>query len=162
VIAPAAAAIAFEPSRHFLHWGQLVVDASGASLVTIVGSCVAVCLWDSAHRVGGMSHYLLPEAPLAQARPAKPWSYGDLALPELMRQLEAIGSAPSFITARVFGGAAIANRNDTRGPGARNAAFARDWLAGRGIKVVAQDLGGRRGRNLVFDTDTGEVAVRAL
>jgi len=147
---------------HFLHWGQIVVDAGGARLATIVGSCVAVCLWDARRRAGGMNHYLLPDAPRLRSRVEKPWSYGELALPQLLEQLSALGASPPSLTAKVFGGAAITSTDDRSGPGARNAALARAWLGECGIEIAAEDLGGRRGRKVVFDTASGEVTVRLL
>ncbi len=155
---PAAAA----PERRFLHWGQLVVEAGGGPLSTIVGSCVAVCLWDGARQVGGMNHYLLPDAPHVEPPLSKPWSYGELALPELLRQMVAAGAVTCTLVAKVFGGAAITSAEGPGGPGARNAALARSWLAERNIPIVAHDLGGRRGRRLVFDTTTGDVTLRLL
>jgi chemotaxis protein CheD len=148
--------------RTFLHWGQLAVAGAGAQLVTIVGSCVAVCLWDPVRRLGGMNHYLLPEAPRVPPRVGKPWSYGELALPELLAQLVAAGASPLVVTARVFGGAAISHREDQGGPGARNVVLARQWLGQRAIPIVAHDLGGRRGRKLVFDVASGDATVHLL
>jgi chemotaxis protein CheD len=150
------------PALHFLHWGQVVVDADGARLVTVVGSCIAVCLWDRSRRVGGMNHYLLPEAPHVRTKIDKPWSYGELALPELLSQMTALGPRPHELVARVFGGAAITGRDEHGGPGPRNVRLARTWLAEHAIAVVQEDLGGRRGRKLSFDTRTGEVTVQLL
>jgi chemotaxis protein CheD len=150
------------PRLHFLHWGQLVVDAEGGRLVTIVGSCIAVCLWDRVRQVGGMNHYLLPEAPHVRAKVDKPWSYGELALPELLAQMKALGTRPPELVAQVFGGAAITSGDEQSGPGPRNAALARSWLAEQRIAVVHQDLGGRRGRKLHFDTRSGEITVHLL
>jgi chemotaxis protein CheD len=160
--ARSSAAVSAATELRFLHWGQLVVDAQGARLATIVGSCVAVCLWDRTRRLGGMNHYLLPDAPHVRAAVDKPWSYGELALPKLLEQLTALGASSPTLTAKVFGGAAITGGDDHAGPGVRNAALARSWLAAHGIAIVSADLGGRRGRKLVFDTATGEVTVRLL
>jgi chemotaxis protein CheD len=160
--APSSAPAGGPPERHFLNMGQIVADARGARIATIVGSCVAVCLWDGRRRVGGMSHYLLPDAPHVKTRLDKPWSYGELALPELLARLSALGASPHTLTAKVFGGAAITNGGGQGGPGARNAALARTWLGEHGIEIVAQDLGGRRGRKLVFDTANGEVTLCLL
>jgi chemotaxis protein CheD len=150
------------PVLQFLHWGQLVVDAHGARLATIVGSCVALCLWDPTRRVGGMTHYLLPDAPRVHSGIDKPWSYGELAMPELLARLVDLGVPAHRLIAKVYGGAAITKTDDQAGPGARNAALARRWLGEHGLQIVSEDLGGRRGRKLVFDTASGEVSVRLL
>jgi chemotaxis receptor (MCP) glutamine deamidase CheD len=47
-------------SHHFLHAGQLHISADGQPIVLILGSCVAVCIWDSVSGIGGATHYLLP------------------------------------------------------------------------------------------------------
>jgi len=151
------------PRRCFLHWGQIAVDDSGGELVTIVGSCVAVCLWDERRRLGGMNHFLLPEAPHVAAKVPRPWSYGELALPALLDGVLALGAARNRLAASVYGGAALTRVDDDgSGPGARNVALASSWLFRKGIEVVAADVGGRRGRKLCFDTGSGEVRVRLL
>jgi chemotaxis protein CheD len=156
--APAGSA----PDRRFLHLGQIIADAGGCRLSTIVGSCVAVCMWDSVRRVGGMNHFLLPDAPHVAAPVTRPWSYGELAMPALVAQLVALGASPRGLTAKLFGGAALTRSADPAAPGARNGAFARGWLAERGIPVAAEDVGGSRGRKVLFDTGSGDVTVLTL
>ena len=51
---------ALEPRGVYLHPGQLVVSAAPCSVSTILGSCVAVCVWDEETGIGGMNHFLLP------------------------------------------------------------------------------------------------------
>ena len=147
--------------RIFLHWGQIAVAGTGAQLTTVVGSCIAVCLWAPSRRIGGMNHYLLPKAPAAGDRLAKPWSYGELAMPELLARLVAAGASPREITARVFGGAAI-TQHDLGGPGAGNAALACDWLDTHHIPIVTREVGGGRGRKVTFEVDGGTSTVSLL
>ena len=61
----------------------------------------------------------------------------------------------------MFGGAAI-TQHDLAGPGAGNAALACDWLAAHHIPVVTREVGGRRGRKVIFDVDSGETTVTLL
>jgi chemotaxis protein CheD len=147
--------------RIFLHWGQIAVAGAGAQLTTIVGSCIAVCLWAPGRRLGGMNHYLLPKAPPGGDRLAKPWSYGELAMPELLARMVAAGASPPDITARVFGGAAI-TQHDLAGPGAGNAALACEWLGAHRIPIVTREVGGRRGRKVLFEVDSGASTVSLL
>jgi chemotaxis protein CheD len=150
------------PDRRFLHLGQVLVDAGGCRLATIVGSCVAVCMWDATRRLGGMNHFLLPDAPHVGSPLARPWSYGELAMPALVERLVALGSSPRALTAKLFGGATLSKTVDAAGPGARNGAFARGWLAEHRIPIVAEDVGGGRGRKVLFDTGNGDVTVLTL
>jgi chemotaxis protein CheD len=84
--------------------------------------------------------------------------FGDVAVPGLVAMMRDLGSRLEDLTAQVFGGA---TRTGTGGrtPGGRNAEVARRELAGKGIPVVSEDVGGVMGRKLLFDTQTGEVAV---
>ena len=47
-------------SAVYLHPGQVFVSPDPAVVTTILGSCVAVCVFDPVLRVGGTNHYLLP------------------------------------------------------------------------------------------------------
>ncbi len=137
--------------------GEVAVAADAATLVTLVGSCVAVCLWDPLTRIGGMNHFLLAEAPAgAEADPR----FGPGAMLALFEAMAAAGADLRRLRAKCFGGAhvldgvGVAHRVPTR-----NAAFALAALARAGVPVVAQDCGGRLARRVRFHTDSGRVVV---
>ena len=54
--------------HHFQHNAVKVLPgeyfASNESMVimTVLGSCIAACLWDSRMQVGGMNHFMLPDS----------------------------------------------------------------------------------------------------
>ncbi len=146
--------------RLFVHSGQVAVAHEASWLVTILGSCVSVCIWDTRRRRGGMNHFVLPHAPLVLPRPPRPYTYGDVAVPELVERLLASGSRLTALEAKVFGGAGMAG--ESGGLGERNAELALALLAERGVHVVARDVGGRRGRKLLFSTADGSALVRQL
>jgi chemotaxis protein CheD len=52
--------------------------------------------------------------------------------------------------------------SDGEGLGSRNVAVARAVLAERRVVLAAQDVGGRRGRKLIFRSNDGSVHVRQL
>ncbi len=89
--------------QHYLHAGQIVASAVPAAITTIVGSCVAVCLFDPVAGVGGMNHYLLP-LPVQRE-----WSprFGNVAIAELLRAVLDRGARRDRIQAKVFGGACV-------------------------------------------------------
>src|SRR5437879_5929500 len=75
----------FVPSdSHFLHAGQVFVSAEGKSIVTILGSCVGVCIWDAVSRIGGATHFLLPSWDGTGASSPR---YGKVAISVLLQQL---------------------------------------------------------------------------
>lgn len=143
----------------FLAPGQLTVQTRPVCIKTVVGSCVAVCLWDAAVRVGGLNHYLLAR-PAAHEVPDS--RYGNFATPLLLDRMCRAGADPATMEAAVVGGGhPIENLKDTR-IGEANTAVALEILAARGVRVVRQDTGGRYGRKLLFDTGTGKLLVRSL
>jgi chemotaxis protein CheD len=147
----------------YLHPGHLVVSAEPRLLTTILGSCVAVCLWDAAARIGGMVHFLLPESSGgAQESTAR---YGDIAVPQLLRELKARGANQRFITAKLYGGACVlqALRKDNGDHlGTRNVGVAKRALQTANIRVVEEDTLGTGSRKVIFDTGTGNTTIHVV
>jgi len=160
-------AFAPETSEHeavatvYLHPGQLYVTAETVLVSTILGSCVAVCLWDPVAAIGGMNHFLLPSGPSGNANDLR---YGNRAMERLIAAMVAKGAAPERLVAKVFGGACvIAGFSGARQAiGAKNVAVAREALAHNGIAVRAEQTGGRRGRKLLFHTGHGAAYVKEI
>ena len=46
--------------RKFIHVGEIFVGIRPTEIVTVLGSCVGVCLYDRVEMIGAMNHYLLP------------------------------------------------------------------------------------------------------
>ena len=126
---------------------------------TILGSCVAVCLWDTRTRIGGMNHFLLP-----RCRNASPeLRYGDVACAELLAAMERLGCRRSALHAKLFGGATVLPFGSGRDTvGAQNISVALEMLDRHGIPVLARRTGGQRGLFLRFHTALGRVLVREL
>jgi chemotaxis protein CheD len=53
--------------KNILQGQQLVSADPNCAITTILGSCVAACMYDPIARVGGMNHFLLPDAEGAQS-----------------------------------------------------------------------------------------------
>src|SRR5262245_57351923 len=88
----------------YVNPGEVLASADPRAVKTILGSCVAVCLWDSTRKVGGITHYLLPSLPAG--KPATP-RYGDVAVSVLLERLYMLGTRASGLVAKVFGGACV-------------------------------------------------------
>ncbi|MDT8856021.1 chemotaxis protein CheD [Paracoccaceae bacterium Fryx2] len=122
-------------------------------LATILGSCVAVCLWDEVAALGGMNHFLLPFGPKAAA--SAPERYGVHAMEILINAMLKAGGRRSRFKAKLFGGARLsATLGDI---GQSNALFARDFLATEGIPCISESLGGTSARRVQFRPVTGQV-----
>jgi chemotaxis protein CheD len=147
--------------RVYLHPGQLVVAVEPTLVMTILGSCVATCLWDARAGVAGVNHFLLPQGPRATGGDPR---YGDAAMERLLENVLARGASPDRLVAKVFGGACVIEQFSgmRRAIGDQNAAVAREALAKYGVKIAADETGGTRGRKLLFNTVTGAAMVKEL
>lgn len=156
--APDGPGSAAKPVRAYLAPGRLYASGEDAQVTTILGSCVAVCIWDAQAQVGGVNHFLLPSGGPASPR------FGDSAVALLIGRLLELGAHRGRLSAKVFGGACVleAFRADEWSLGARNVEMAREQLVAAGIPVVGEDVGGDRGRKLVFHVRTGAAWVRSI
>jgi chemotaxis protein CheD len=142
----------------FIHPGQLAASATPRLFATILGTCVSVCLNDPVATVGGINHFLLPYGAGTSASGAR---YGNVALERLFQEVLQEGARRERLQAKVFGGMnsmhSLALKEDL---GASNVSFALEWLARHAIPVVAQDVGGDRGRKLLFSSVDGAAWVK--
>lgn len=131
--------------------GDYAVSADMAvTLSTVLGSCVAVCMFDTQRKVGGMNHFLLATATDHQSGDLK---YGINAMELLINQLLRSGAERYRLQAKLFGGARMTNH--ARDIGATNAAFAIDFLEKEGIPCLSSSLGGTKARRVLFTPTTG-------
>jgi chemotaxis protein CheD len=150
------------PSAVYLHPGQMHVATAPCAIKTLLGSCVAVCLWDAGARVGGAVHYLLPRGREGRSETGR---YGSLAIPALIRAVCALGGQTSSLKAKIFGGAKVlAGLGPSTGAslGDSNVAVAKEILAAENVPVIASDLGGDRGRRVLFHVEDGTAWVWRL
>lgn len=147
-----------ELNKYFLLPGGIKVSKNPLEVTTLLGSCVAVCLWDQKLKIGGINHYMMPYwngTGLASPK------YGNIAIEKLIQSMLYMGSEKENIVAKVFGGAMVLDANDNIFHiGERNIEILQRLLPEKGIKIVASSLGGKRGRKLIFNTETGLVKMK--
>ena len=126
-----------------------IVAEPNVMVSTLLGSCVAACLYDPVARVGGMNHFLLGE-PSADHRVSAcdMQRYGIHAMELLINGMMARGASRTRLRAHLYGGANIVS--GLGGIGSSNAAFARRFMADEGIDVAHSDLGGSSARKVEF------------
>jgi len=141
--------------------GEYHVGSGEQLIETVLGSCVAVCLWDQHHRLGGMNHFMLPGAEVSLEEATG--RHGLYAMELLINDMMHRGSRRSLMQAKVFGaGNVMAGVAPERSVAAANERFVREMLANEGIPIACADLGGNTGRRVCFFLDTGKVKVRRL
>ncbi|HEX3994552.1 MAG TPA: chemotaxis protein CheD [Acetobacteraceae bacterium] len=138
--------------------GDIHFTADSKVLVTVLGSCVAVCLWDKLRGIGGMNHFVLP----TDRNGEKSTRYGDVAIDELQAGLMRLGSRLPDLQAKVFGGAAVLPFGGGQTVGQNNVQLALERLRRDHIRITAQRTGGTLGQQVRFHTRTGEAFVRYL
>ena len=129
------------------------------SLATLLGSCVAACMWDPHAKVGGMNHFLVPGVE-GQEDTMRPECRGSVLMERLLHSVLSHGAAQARLEVRIFGGASVIG-NAMR-IGSRNIECATDFLAAREIALCQSDVGGRCARRLLFWPASGRIEVRRL
>lgn len=147
-------------TRVFLYAGTIFARQGRHTVVTVLGSCISVCLWDPRLRIGGINHFMLP---LWNGEGLPSPRYGNIAIEKLIDRMVRLGSFRKGLKAKVFGGASTArNSKGLLSVGDRNIITAEDLLREEGIPIISADVGGSNGRKLIFDTETGSVLVKKL
>ena len=136
-----------------------VVTDEPVALVTLLGSCVAACLYDPLPGLGGMNHFMLPGGHGDDGKPAR---YGVNAMELLINDLLKRGARRQRLQAKVFGGGNVLSGFHSDPIGTRNARFVLDYLGAEGIPVLAQDLGDNQARKVGFFPRTGRTLVKRL
>jgi chemotaxis protein CheD len=142
-------------SHYFLQCGYIYVPDHGTSISAVAGSGVCVCLYDRKRRTGGMNHFCFPYMDVRGKTTAV---YGNIATITLVKMMQSCESSLENLEAQIFGGAFNPLMSD-RNIGAENIEIARKILRKFNIPVISEDIGGKKGRKIVFNTHTNEVAV---
>jgi chemotaxis protein CheD len=145
--------------KHYLIPGTVFSSGEPFIVTTILGSGVAISLWDDKAKVGGVNHFTLPEG--EQTGNTK---IAAEANAELLRQVLQRGVSISSLRAGIFGASQppVGFSNAGKSIGTRNLEAAEAFLAQHGILVAKRETGGIRGRKLVFNTSDGSTLARQL
>ncbi len=148
-------------SSTFIHVGQIHVDTAPSAISTVLGSCVAVCLYDTKLGIGGMNHYLLP---FWNGNGLQSPKFGNISIPKLIEAMLMNGANPRTLEAKVFGGASIniGVSANTMMIGEKNIMVAKEILKEYKIAIVAEDSGGQNGRKIQFNLERGKVLMKYI
>jgi chemotaxis protein CheD len=138
--------------------GEYFVSSDDLMVMTVLGSCIAACIWDSRVRAGGMNHFMLPEGDAAEGG----GRYGSYAMELLINHLLKLGARRESMQAKVFGGAQVMAGFTSMNVGERNTKFVLDYLAMERIPVVSQDVLDIHPRKVCFFPASGKALVKRL
>ena len=156
--------------RIVLHPGEYRVSKEPATFATLLGSCVAVCMYDPVRGAMGMNHFLLAERRSDRERSvldSDAGRYGIHAMELLINGLLKCGAQRRNLRAKAFGGGNVLGVpcDELRGftcVGNANVRFVREFLENDSIPLLAADLGGNYGRRIQFTGDDYSVYVRKI
>jgi chemotaxis protein CheD len=135
-----------------------------------LGSCVAVILYDTQQRIGGLAHIMLPDSSQLQSEqaafrnPQSAFKCADTAIAVLLGRLQSRGAVRRDIVAKMVGGARMFScyENPDTGIGEQNITSVRRILRRERIALTGEDTGGHHGRSVEFHLDSGRVVVTAI
>lgn len=136
--------------------GEYFVSNEDLLVMTVLGSCIAACIWDNKVRLGGMNHFMLAEGDDGSGR------YGSYAMELLINEMIKLGARRESMQAKIFGGGAVMAGFTTMNVGERNTQFVLDYLSTERIPVVSQDVLDVHPRKVCFFPTTGKVLVKRL
>ena len=165
----------FEQEVVTIHPGEYFATGEDTIISTVLGSCVAVALFDPLKNIGGLNHFMLP-GELGRVLPAPSQSeggefatnpnakYGMYAMELLINDLMKLGLCRSGMKAKVFGGGAVLHFSNGACSSipSSNIEFAFEYLRAEGIPVLASDVGGREPRKIFFYARSGKVLLKRI
>lgn len=135
--------------------GEQYVSTGDEILTTLLGSCVAACLYDPVNQVAGMNHFLLANQRYTKNSPlitSESGRYGIHAMEMLINEMLKKGAMKRYLKAKAFGGGSImkTDKGNFSCVGEVNSRFIEEFLDNENIPLVASDLGGEQGRVIHF------------
>ena len=138
--------------------GEYFVTDQDILIMTVLGSCIAACIWDAKAGVGGMNHFMLPEGDSSDTS----GRYGSYAMELLINEMIKLGARKESMQAKVFGGGQVMAGFTTMNVGERNTQFVLDYLHTERITLVSKDVLDIYPRKVVFFPTTGKAMVKKL
>lgn len=139
--------------------GEYFTTHENIALVTVLGSCVSACIRDRQLRIGGMNHFMLPEAEGAAIASAR---YGSYAMELLLNELLKAGARRETLEAKLFGGGHVLRHMPSNPVGRRNIEFVRNYLHTEHIHVIGEDLGHDYARKVCYMPFSGQAFMRRV
>ena len=151
----------------FLQPGEFYFGDGLTRIRTLLGSCVAVVLWQPKLRIGGMCHFMLPHRSRGNGR-KQPLDgrYAEEAMQMFMDELRRTATSPGQYRARLVGGGRMfeqpCNLSGAIDICTRNMEAARELIVHHGFALHSQDMGGHGHRNVIFDLWSGDVWLKRV
>jgi chemotaxis protein CheD len=141
---------------------HVTTDASCVLITYALGSCVGVAIHDPVAQVGGLLHFMLPEAPPDASQAGKsPYMFADSGIPLMFREAYEKGAQKRRLRVRLAGGAQIMDHQGVFNIGQRNCLAVRKIFWKAGVMVHAEETGGKSARTMRFEMASGRIFLRS-
>ncbi len=148
---------------HYIRIAEIKIVEKPDSLKTVVGSCIALCLWDRKQKIGGMAHIMMPKNPGKSSIDAG--KYADTAVSLIINYMEKKKSNINDLIAKLIGGASMFQDLDKKSSfniGNNNYEAVKLQLKKYKIPIKFEEIGGTTGRNVTFDISDGKVNIKTF
>mgnify|MGYP002517678178 FL=1 len=152
--------------RITIYIGGYYAAKEPAVIKTVLGSCIAVCLFENKLKFGGMNHFMLPEMKEWE-KPEDDYNhtrYGLFAMEVLINEIIKLGGKKENLTAKIFGGGHVLTgmtSNLLQIPD-KNIKFAKTFLAEERIPIISEDIGGSWPRKVFFFNTENRVLMKKM
>lgn len=151
----------FERQVSIIHPGEYFSSDEDIIISTILGSCIAVAMYDPNLHLGGLNHFMLPGELHGRAfYQEESGRYGMFAMELLINDLIKKGARRDKLVAKVFGGGHVLSSTTSGSIPDSNIRFALDFLETERITIVSQDVGGTEARKVMFFPRTARVLLK--
>lgn len=141
-----------------------IISAPGTIATIGLGSCVGILLYDNVCNKAGLVHIMLPDS-TAFKTITNPYKFADTAIPLVIKEMIRQGCNKKNIVAKIAGGAAMFKFSENTinsDIGNRNVIAVKEAIKQQGIKIVAEDVGGSKGRSMFANAENGMVTIRIV
>ncbi len=136
-------------------------NAEDTIITYSLGSCIGMVVYDPVARVGGLLHFMLPEAKISPERAAEnPYMFADTGIPMLFKDLYRLGGVKERIKVKAAGGAQVLDPAGLFNIGKRNILEMRKILWQNGVLLGPAELGGTSNRTVSLEIATGRVMLK--
>ncbi len=144
--------------------GEFYVTEADELVTTLLGSCVAACIWDPLAGLGGMNHFMIPNVGTTGSVDSRQDNarYGLFAMEFLINSILKHGGQRQRLVAKLTGGGHVLRSGTAISIGSENVRFARDYLAAEAIELVSEHVEGDHARRVAFHPRTGRCRVQEL
>ncbi|MDA8388864.1 MAG: chemotaxis protein CheD [Nitrospiraceae bacterium] len=151
----------------YMKAGEFYMSSGPARVITVLGSCVSVTMFNQRLGIGAICHALLPR----NDGTGEDFRYVDSAIMRMLGAFERLNVGRGQLEAKLFGGADMfepaggpAGSRPARvwQPGEQNVKTALMVLEREGLRLLASDVGGRLGRKLCYCIHSDTAYIKRL